>query len=380
MQTEFLPRIADLDPADWNGLTASGNPFLRHEFLHALEESGCVGGDSGWEPAHFAARGDNGELIGALPCYLKTHSWGEFVFDFAWADAYARSGRSYYPKAVSAVPYTPAGGPRLLVPPSPAAAAIKGALLDAARERSTALGASSFHCLFPNREDAEFLETQGYAIRLGCQYHWHNHDYHDFDHFLESFSAEKRKKVKRERRRVREAGIEVLLLEGAEVSPALWQVFYRFYGDTMLRKSGYLPLSLDFFRTVGRTMPENVVLALARRQGDYVAAALSFRGGDTLYGRYWGASHDFHSLHFELCYYAGIDYCIRSGLARFEPGAQGEHKISRGFLPTATYSAHWLADPVFRRAVYQFLDREREEMRYHMAALDARAPYKSTLL
>lgn len=376
MHIELLHRIADIERADWNGLTASGNPFVRYEFLHALEESGCVGGDTGWQPAHLAAR-DGGRLLGALPCYLKSHSWGEFVFDFAWADAYARRGRSYYPKAVSAVPYTPAGGPRLLVPEAADGARIKFALLDAARERTVALGASSFHCLFPDREDAEFLEAQGYAIRLGCQYHWHNHDYRDFDHFLDSFSAEKRKKVRRERRRVREAGIEVLLLEGPEVTPALWREFYRFYGDTMLRKSGYLPLSLDFFRSVGRTMPENVVLALARRQGDYVAAALSFRGGDALYGRYWGASHDFHSLHFELCYYAGIDYCIRSGLRRFEPGAQGEHKISRGFLPTATYSAHWLEDPTFRRAVSQFLDREREEMRYHMAVLDARAPYKS---
>jgi predicted N-acyltransferase len=379
MPIEPLPRIADLAPADWNGLTASGNPFLRHEFLHALEESGCVDGDSGWRPAHLVARED-GRLLGALPCYLKSHSWGEFVFDFAWADAYARSGRSYYPKAVSAVPYTPAGGPRLLVPSSPDAAGIKAALLEAARNQVIELGASSFHCLFPSREDAEFLETQGYAIRLGCQYHWHNRGYRDFDHFLDGFSAEKRKKVRRERRRVQEAGIEVLLLEGPEVTPALWQVFYRFYQDTMLGKSGYLPLSLAFFRQVGRTMPENVVLALARWRGDYVAAALSFRGGDTLYGRYWGASRDFHSLHFELCYYAGIDYCIRNGLRCFEPGAQGEHKISRGFLPTATYSAHWLADTAFRRAIYQFLDREREEMRYHIASLDAHAPYKSTPL
>jgi len=379
MHIDLLPRIAELDTATWNCLTTLGNPFVRHEFLAALEENGCVGGESGWQPVHLAARED-GRLVGALPCYLKSHSWGEFVFDFAWADAYARSGRSYYPKAVSAVPYTPASGPRLLVAPSSDAVRVKAALLEAARERMSALGASSFHCLFPSREDAEFFETQGYAIRLGCQYHWHNHDYRDFDHFLEGFSAEKRKKVKRERRRVREAGIEVLLLEGPEVTPTLWQVFYHFYRDTMLRKSGYLPLSLAFFRSVGQAMPENVVLALARWQGDYVAGALSFRGKDTLYGRYWGASQDFHSLHFELCYYAGIDYCIRNGLRRFEPGAQGEHKISRGFLPTATYSAHWLADPQLGRAVYQFLAREREQMRYHMASLDAHAPYKSTPL
>jgi predicted N-acyltransferase len=376
MRIDSLPHIADLDPGSWNGLVKSDNPFIKHEFLHALEETGCVGGDSGWQACHLLAR-DGGRLVGALPCYLKSHSWGEFVFDFAWADAYARSGRAYYPKAVSAVPYTPAGGPRLLVSPAADAAAVRRALLTAAREQVAASGASSFHCLFPTQEEAAFLETQGCALRIGCQYHWHNRGYTGFDHFLDTFSADKRKKVKRERRRVREAGIEVLLLEGPEVTPALWQVFYRFYRDTLLRKSGYLPLSLEFFRCVGRILPEHVVLALARWRGDYVAAALSFRGGDTLYGRYWGASHDFHSLHFELCYYAGIDYCIRTGLQRFEPGAQGEHKISRGFVPTATYSAHWLADPVFHRLIRPLLDREREDMRYHMEALDARAPYKS---
>lgn len=376
MRIDSLPRIAELDSTSWNELISFGNPFIRHEFLHAMEETGCVGGDSGWQARHLVAR-DGGRLLGALPCYLKSHSWGEFVFDFAWADAYARSGRAYYPKTVSAVPYTPAGGPRLLVSPAADTAAVRHALLTAAQEQVTALGASSFHCLFPTREEATFLETQGFALRIGCQYHWHNRGYTSFDHFLDTFSADKRKKVNRERRRVREAGIEVLLLEGPEITPALWQVFYRFYRDTMLRKSGYLPLSLEFFRCVGRTLPEHVVLALARWRGDYVAAALSFRGGDTLYGRYWGASHDFHSLHFELCYYTGIDYCIHAGLQRFEPGAQGEHKISRGFLPTATYSAHWLADPVFRRLIRPFLDREREDMRYHMAALDARAPYKS---
>ena len=377
MHIVSLPSISELDPSAWNGLTTSGNPFVKYEFLHALEQNGCVGGDSGWRPLHLAAREDN-RLLGALPLYLKSHSWGEFVFDFAWADAYRRCGRAYYPKVVTAVPYTPAGGPRLLVPPSPAATSIKAALLEAARDVVSMRGASSFHCLFPSMEDAEFLEAQGYAIRVGCQYHWHNRGYGDFDQFLDSFSADKRKKVKRERRRVQEAGIEILLLEGPQITTSLWQVFYQFYRSTMLRKSGYLPLSPEFFYAVGRTMPENVVLALARRQGEYVAAALSLRGGDTLYGRYWGALQDFHSLHFELCYYAGIEYCIRNGLQCFEPGALGEHKISRGFLPTATYSAHWLADPEFRRIIQQFLEREREEMRFHMAALDAHAPYKTS--
>jgi predicted N-acyltransferase len=376
MRIVSLTSIAEIDRASWNALTISHNPFIRHEFLYAFEEGGCVTAKSGWLAAHLAAT-ENGRILGAMPLYIKSHSWGEFVFDFAWANVYERHGRDYYPKTIAAVPYTPATGPRLLVPPSPAAATIKAALLKGAMELTAQLGASSYHCLFPTREEIELLEGDGLLIRLGCQYHWRNRDYRDFEDFLGGFSADKRKKVKRERRRVQEAGIEITVLEGGELSSALWQVFYRFYRGTVLRKSGYVPLSLEFFQAVGRSMPEHVVLALARYRGEYVAAALSFRGADTLYGRYWGASDDFHSLHFELCYYTGIEYCIEHGLKIFEPGAQGEHKISRGFLPAPTYSAHWLADPVLRRAVQNFLSLEREQMRNHMAELSSHGPYKS---
>lgn len=376
MRIVSIPHIAEVTPASWNALTNYSNPFIRHEFLSAFEHGCCVDPKSGWVPSHLVAlEGD--QLLGAIPLYCKHHSWGEFVFDFAWADAYQRSGKAYYPKMIAAVPYTPATGPRLLVPPSPSATAIKTALIEAARKLVTTQGASSLHCLFPTQEEAELLESSGFVIRLGCQYHWQNQGYHDFDHFLNNFSAEKRKKVKRERRRVHEAGITITVFDGIEVSSALWQVFYRFYHDTVMHKSGYVPLSLEFFQAVGRTMPESVVLVLAQHRGDYVAAALSFRSKDTLYGRYWGASHDFHSLHFDLCYYTGIEYCINHGLQRFEPGAQGEHKISRGFLPTPTYSAHWLADPVFHRTIQTHLEREREQMRYHMAKLSTHGPYKS---
>lgn len=377
MHITSISHIAEVDPASWNALNTSHNPFIKHEFLSAFEQGRCVDPQAGWLPAHLVAH-EGEQLLGALPLYFKSHSWGEFVFDFAWADAYERHGKAYYPKAIAAVPYTPATGPRLLVPDCPAAAGIKTALLDAARELVATQDGSSFHCLFPVQEEAEFLEAQGFLLRVGCQYHWQNRDYRDFDHFLAGFSAEKRKKVKRERRRVQEAGIEITVHEGAQVSPALWQVFYRFYRATVLRKSGYVPLSLAFFQALGRDMPESVVLVLAQYRGDTVAAALSFRGGDTLYGRYWGASQDFHSLHFELCYYMGIEYCIEHGLQRFEPGAQGEHKISRGFMPTATYSAHWLADPAFRRTIQTYLAREREQMRYHMAELSRHGPYKSS--
>ncbi len=319
-----------------------------------MERSGCVAPETGWTPCHLLAMEED-QITGALPLYLKHHSWGEFVFDFGWAEAYERNSKAYYPKIISAIPYTPATGPRFLVPSSPSEANIKSALLQAAQD---------------------FLESREFLLRLGCQYHWQNHDYSDFESFLSTFTADKRKKVKRERRRVEEAGIEIVVLEGDALDSELWDVFYRFYYGTVLRKSGFVPLTKEFFHDLGRTMPENIVLALARYRGEYVAAALSLRGADTLYGRYWGASDDFHSLHFELCYYTGIEYCIEQGLKRYEPGAQGEHKISRGFVPTPTYSMHWLADPIFQRAIGISLEREREQMRYHMKELARHAPYK----
>ena len=377
MRIMSLTRIDEVNPASWNALISPGNPFIRHEFLSALERAGCVAPETGWTPCHIVAT-EGDRLLGALPLYLKHHSWGEFVFDFAWAEAYERSSKAYYPKIINAIPYTPATGPRLLVMPSPSAVEVMSSLLQAARELVVERKASSLHCLFTTSEESDFLESNDFLLRLGCQYHWQNHGYDNFDAFLNRFTAEKRKKVKRERRRVQESGIEILVIEGDEVNAELWEVFYLFYYGTVLRKSGYVPLSLDFFMSLGRTMPENVVLVLARYRGDYVAGALSLRGNDTLYGRYWGASSDYHSLHFELCYYTGIEYCIDRGLQRFEPGAQGEHKISRGFLPTPTYSSHWLADPIFQRAIGISLEREREQMRYRIRELSSHGPYKMT--
>jgi hypothetical protein len=373
-----LTRIDEVNPVSWNALTTPHNPFIKHEFLSSLERGGCVAPETGWTPCHLVAT-EADQIVGALPLYLKHHSWGEFVFDFAWAEAYERNSKAYYPKIISAIPYTPATGPRFLVPPAPSADRVKAGLLQAAQELVVERKASSLHCLFTTDEESDFLESNDFLLRLGCQYHWQNHDYADFDAFLGTFTAEKRKKVKRERRRVEESGIEIVVLEGEAVSAELWEVFYRFYYGTVLRKSGFVPLTLEFFLDLGRTMPESVVLALAQYRGDYVAAALSLRGTDTLYGRYWGASNDFHSLHFELCYYTGIEYCIDHGLQRYEPGAQGEHKISRGFLPTPTYSMHWLADPSFQRAIGISLEREREQMRYYMKELSRHAPYKKSI-
>ncbi|MEK7321632.1 MAG: GNAT family N-acetyltransferase [Pseudomonadota bacterium] len=375
MHITIAEQLSDIEAGAWNRFPTRGYPFVRHEFLNALARHGAVGGDSGWTPRYLLAWNETA-LIGALPLYLKSHSWGEFVFDWAWAEAYAHHGKVYYPKLVAAIPYTPCTGPRLLLAETAQTETVRHALIETAKTLAGALNASSLHWLFTSQDQTVALETHGFQRRLGCQYHWHNQGYADFDDYLGRFTAEKRKKVKRERRRVREAGVELRTLAGTELSSREWRAFYRFYRNTFLEKSGMVPLSLGFFEELGATMPEHLVMVLASYQGDYVAAALSFRGGDTLYGRYWGASAAFHSLHFEACYYAGIEYCIREGLQRFEPGAQGEHKISRGFTPTFTYSAHWMLDPGFQGAVTRFLAEERGLMLRHREELSTHLPFK----
>jgi predicted N-acyltransferase len=378
MQLTVTSSLDSVDSAQWNACTG-GNPFLRHEFLSALEHSGCVGAGSGWEPRHLVLLSDdNGDrrLLGAVPMYLKTHSYGEYVFDWAWADAYERSGLHYYPKLVVAVPFTPATGPRILVAPDQDHVRIGSALVDGALTVAQETGASSLHWLFTNERDTGLLEGKGLLRRTGMQFHWHNRDYRDFDDFLSGFSAAKRKKVKRERRYVREAGIVLERISGNEATDAHWERFHRFYLNT-IRSRGAMPyLNLEFFRELGRTMPDQVLLILARYEDRHVAGALFLRGSDTLYGRYWGSSEEFHSLHFETCYYDPIAYCIEQGIQRFEAGAQGEHKLSRGFLPTPTWSVHWLAHPEFERAVSDYLARERIGMEHYMDDLNEHSPYR----
>ncbi|MEJ2106299.1 MAG: GNAT family N-acetyltransferase [Acidiferrobacteraceae bacterium] len=378
MQLTVTSSLDSVDSAQWNACTG-GNSFLRHEFLSALEHSGCVGAGSGWEPRHLVLLSDdNGDrrLLGAVPMYLKTHSYGEYVFDWAWADAYERSGLHYYPKLVVAVPFTPATGPRILVAPDQDHARIGSALVDGALTVAQETGASSLHWLFTNERDTGLLEGKGLLRRTGMQFHWHNRDYRDFDDFLSGFSAAKRKKVKRERRYVREAGIVLERISGNEATDAHWERFHRFYLNT-IRSRGAMPyLNLEFFRELGRTMPDQVLLILARYEDRHVAGALFLRGSDTLYGRYWGSSEEFHSLHFETCYYDPIAYCIEQGIQRFEAGAQGEHKLSRGFLPTPTWSVHWLAHPEFERAVSDYLARERIGMEHYMDDLNEHSPYR----
>lgn len=365
-------------PGQWNA-AAGGHPFLRHEFLVALERHGCVGGQTGWQPCHLLLHSDGpgaGRLLGAVPLYLKHHSYGEYVFDWTWADAYERNGHSYYPKLVAAVPFTPATGPRLLVATEADRSQVTRRLIAGARDVADNYGASSVHWLFHTAAEATLYAEHGLLSRVGCQFHWSNPGYRDFDDFLGVFTSHQRNNIRRERRRAREAGVALEVLPGAAVTAELWDVFFRFYRATIRAHGGIPYLTREFFHALGQTLPECVVLTVARRRRDYVAAALSLRDARTLYGRYWGGRADLSGLHFETCYYTPIEYCIAERIERYEAGAQGEHKLARGFAPVQTYSAHWLRDAGFRRAVADFLKREGNHLDEYMSELNERSPFR----
>jgi uncharacterized protein len=376
MRARIVTAIHDIGAAQWNALELAGNPFVRHEFLHALERTGCVGESSGWLPNHLVIEDENdGRLLAAVPLYRKMHSWGEFVFDFSWARAYDQAGLDYYPKLLSMPPFTPATGPRLLIAPD-APATVRAQLNRTLTSYARSEGLSSAHLLFVSDADREMLQHERYLWRKDCQFHWHNRGYDSFDAFLASFRAEKRKKALRERRRIREAGIVFRTLGGAEMDEALWDIAFGFSAATFRAHGHEHYLNVEFFRTLSATMPESVAVTLAEYQGRPIATAICFRGRDALYGRYWGAAADFHSLHFETCYYQGIEYCIRHGLQRFEPGTQGEHKVPRGFEPVATWSAHWIADPRFHRAIDRYLDEERAAVDQYILQVEHHTPFR----
>lgn len=365
-----------IDPTQWNEL-ARDYPFLRHEFLAALEHSGCVGADTAWQPVHLSARDPSGRLVGALPLYLKFDSRGEFVFDWGWADAFERAGLAYYPKLVAAVPFTPATGPRILSAEHCDTASVSSALLSACGELAATHEASSIHVLFPDDSNREMLEEAGYMVRKGCQFHWHNRGYTDFAEFLAQFTSAKRKKVKRERRRVAEAGIVFEHLNGNELNSNDWDAVYDFYSRTFMRRGRSPYLNREFFDEISTTLPQNLIVMLARYEAQPIASAICFRSASALYGRYWGSLADFHSLHFETCYYQGIEYCINEGLTLFEPGTQGEHKVSRGFSPTQTWSCHQVFNTEFRTAIEDFLHRETAYIDSYIDEVDDHVPYKS---
>jgi uncharacterized protein len=375
MQIKQITAIDQVDSKAWNALAGDGYPFMCHEFLLALEESGCVSGRTGWQPRHLLVF-ENNELIAGMPLYLKTHSRGEYVFDNQWAYAYEQNGVRYYPKWLTAIPFTPCQGLRIAIKEQVDQQQVTGLLVDFIKTNSEQDNISSWHCLFPVGEQLESLRALGLAIREGVQFQWFNKNYQTFDDFLSTLNTSKRKMLKRERRKVIEQGIEMVKLSGGEVSEHQWQVFYDFYQITYLKHGTRPYLNLDFFLRCAETMGDQLLLVFALKDGAYIGAALSFVGSDTLYGRYWGCHEEYNVLHFEACYYQGLDYCIANGLQRFDSGAQGEHKIARGFEPVTTYSAHWFQDERFAKAIAQFLVREKSAVTFYKDDAAKYLPFK----
>ena len=356
------------------------NPFVYHAFLSALERSGSVGGRTGWQPRHLLAEDTKGALLGATPCYVKTHSQGEYVFDHGWAEAFERAGGDYYPKLQVAVPFTPVTGPRLLARPGPQADVVRGALGDALAEITSASELSSAHVTFLTEAEWRVLGQRGFLQRTDQQFHWQNAGYATFEDFLGQLASRKRKTIRRERKDALSPGIEVAWLTGAELTEDIWDAFFAFYMDTGSRKWGRPYLTREFFSIVGETMRERILLVMARRAGRWIAGAINFIGAEALYGRNWGAIEHHPFLHFELCYYQAIDYAIAHNLGRVEAGAQGEHKLARGYLPHTTYSAHFIANPALRRAVAEYLARERAYVQATAEELAAAAPFRKDLV
>lgn len=376
-QAEILGTIADIEPALWDS-AARRNPFLKHSFLSALEKSGSATAETGWQPYHICLKdAETDKVLGFMPQYLKSHSYGEYVFDHAWAHAYENAGGSYYPKLQSSVPFTPVTTPRLLlIPGTPED--IAPALFNTVKAATDQLGLSSAHVTFLPEQEAQLAEKQGFLIRTDQQFHWKNNEYKDFDAFLTALSSRKRKQIKKERATALSAGAEVEYLTGGDITEEHWDVFFHFYQDTGARKWGTPYLKRAFFSLIGESMADDILLIMCKNEGRYIAGALNFIGVDTLYGRYWGCLEDHPCLHFEVCYYQAIDYAIRNGLSFVEAGAQGPHKLARGYEPTITYSAHWLPNEGFRDAVARFLKVERLEVEAEVNFLADRTPFKKS--
>lgn len=376
MRISVFQSIAALEAPEWDALAGEDDPFVEHAFLEALEHSGSVGGESGWTPLHLCARDDAGRLVGALPLYAKGHSYGEYIFDWAWASAAQRLGARYYPKLVSMVPVTPTTGRRFLTAPDAPRAETIAALARGVLELARELKVSSIHLNFIEDEEAAIVAELGFARRLTYQFHWQNTGYRDFDAFLATHRSKARKEVKRERRKVADAGIAIEVKTGAELTPEEWAALEGFYRDTCARKGNDAYLTPAFFARVRERLPHRVLAVLARREGAVVAGTLNFEKGRRLYGRYWGADAAYDALHFELCYYQLIERAIARGYTRFEAGAQGMQKLRRGLLPTPIHSAHWLAHPRLRAAVEDYLPREAAAAQAEMAALMEQGPFR----
>ncbi len=382
IQLRVISSLSLIAAEDWDACANPEgqvyNPFLRHAFLLALEESGSATPETGWQGQHLILESESGETLAVMPLYLKDHSQGEYIFDYGWADAFHRAGGNYYPKLLCAVPFTPAGGRRLLVRPGPDAATHETQLTAGALTLLDKLGASSLHVNFLPAADWERLGAQGFLQRTDQQFHWQNDSYQSFDAFLEALASRKRKNLRKERAKALENGIEVEWLTGDSLTDDHWDAFFHFYIDTGHRKWGTPYLTRDFFARIQASMPEDVLLVMAKREGRYIAGALNFIGGDTLFGRNWGCIEDHPFLHFELCYYQAIDFAIERGLTRVEAGAQGTHKLARGYAPHRTHSAHFIAHEGLRDAVAHYLESERQYVDNDIEVLSKHTPFKNT--
>ena len=374
-KAEVIDSLDAVKAADWDRLAGSDNPFISHAYLYALEESGCVTAETGWQPQHILIFDPSDTLIGAMPLYLKNHSYGEYVFDHGWANAYERIGRHYYPKMQSSIPFTPATSPKFLIDKDQDHEHIIGLLLNAAQQLTNARDASSLHITFIDKLSCSSASNFGMLDRNDIQYHWHNNNYRCFEDFLARLSSRKRKQIKKERKSIETSGIKIRWLTGGDIKKEDWDSFYQFYIDTGNRKWGTPYLNRGFFNTIGHCLPKNIVLMMAYIDDIAIAGALNFIGGNVIYGRHWGCSQNVKNLHFELCYYQAIDYAIAHNLSYVEAGAQGQHKLARGYIPTKTYSAHWLSDPEFQEAVSHYLEGERVQIDLVIKALNLHTPY-----
>lgn len=378
--------MSEINAVQWNAMLQSNNPFMRHEFLNGLETTGCVSEQHGWEPAHIAAYQDLNEtkLLGAMPCYIKTHSYGEYIFDWSWADAHHRHGLDYYPKLSNAIPFTPATGERWLVDHSVDAEATQKAIIEAALKLADERLLSSFHSLFLRSEQSEQLGSFGLLQRHSTQFHWRNKGYETFDDFLALMSSKKRKNIKRERRRVVESDIQYRWLTGDQLDESAVAKMHQFYSRTIAYYGAQSYLNKAFFGYLAESFKQHTLFLFADHQDQTgetitIAGGLYFKSNDTLYGRYWGALNNFHSVHFETCYYQAIEWCIKNGYQFFEAGAQGEHKLARGLEPNTTYSAHWIKNPQFRQAIDNFLQQEQEHIGQYKNSMQAHSPFKNEI-
>ena len=379
---KVFPDIREIGQSCWDKCAApkgsTFDPFTSYSFLRALEESKSACSESGWSPCHLGLESSSGELLGIVPSYLKSHSQGEYVFDYAWADAFERAGGRYYPKLQISIPFTPATGRRLLVSDRVDSKGLETELAQGLLTLADRLKASSVHLTFLEKEQWQGLSKLGFLQRTHSQFHWENRDYRSFSEFLDSLASKKRKNIKRERKGAIDSGVVIERITGKEILESHWDAFYKFYLDTANRKWGSAYLTREFFSMVGETMPEHILLIMCKKGGRYIAGAINFIGSECLYGRNWGCSEDYPYLHFEVCYYQAIDFAIENNLKRVEAGAQGAHKLARGYMPTHTYSSHWIANDSFSEAISSYLDQERQHVDQEIDLVEKKGPFKDS--